>query len=76
MDHRIASARPLGRTLTATLAAAGLWIGVTSLVAPSALAQQKPAAKPAGPAPQPARPPAGPPPPRRGTPDVMVRPGW
>lgn len=48
MDHRIASARPLGRALIATMAAFGL-VAVTSLVAPSAMAQQakKPAAKPA-----------------------------
>jgi invasion protein IalB len=48
MDHRIASARPLGRALTATLAAAGF----LALAAPLALAQapaQKPAAKPAAP---------------------------
>jgi len=44
MDHRIASARPLGRALAATVIAASV------LVAPVALAQQpKPAAKPAAP---------------------------
>lgn len=50
MDHRIASARPLGRALTVTLAAAGF----LACVAPSAFAQaqQKPAAKPAAPAAQ------------------------
>jgi len=53
MDHRIASARPLGRALTATLAAAGLLAAATTFVAPVALAQQpKPAAKPAAPKPQ------------------------
>jgi invasion protein IalB len=49
MDHRIASARPLGRALTVTLAAAGFLV----FAAPSAFAQaqpaQKPAAKPAAP---------------------------
>jgi invasion protein IalB len=48
MDHRIASARPLGRALTATLVAAGF----LAFAAPLALAQtpaQKPAAKPAAP---------------------------
>jgi invasion protein IalB len=64
MDHRIASARPLGRALTATLAAAGLLVAATSFVAPAALAQgNKPAAKktPAtkhAPAAKPAAPPA------------------
>jgi invasion protein IalB len=63
MDHRIASARPLGRALIATMAAFGL-VAVTSLVAPSAMAQQtkKPAAKPAqkrAPAAQPAAPKTG-----------------
>jgi invasion protein IalB len=52
MDHRIASARPLGRALTATLAAAGLLAAATSFVAVPALAQQpKPATKPAAPKP-------------------------
>jgi invasion protein IalB len=47
MEHLIASARPLGRALTATMAALGLVVAA-SLVAPSAMAQQKkPAAKPA-----------------------------
>jgi invasion protein IalB len=51
MDHRIASARPLGRALTATMAAAGLMAAL--LIAPSALAQTPaPAAK------QPAKQPA------------------
>jgi len=49
MDHRIASARPLGRVLTATVAAAGVLIGAATFAAPTALAQQKPAAKPAAP---------------------------
>lgn len=63
MDHRIASARPLGRALIATLAVFGL-VAATSLVAPSAVAQptKKPAAKPAkkqAPAAQPAAPKKG-----------------
>ena len=51
MDHRIARARPLGRALTATMAAAGLMALAASFVAPAAFAQQptKPAAKPATP---------------------------
>ena len=51
MDHRIARARPLGRALTAAMAAAGLMALAASFVAPAALAQQptKPAAKPATP---------------------------
>jgi invasion protein IalB len=62
MDHRIASARPLGRALTATLAAAGLVAAATAFVAAPALAQQpKPAAKPAAPKPAaPAKPGAAP----------------
>lgn len=58
MNDRIASARPLGRTLTATLAAAGLALGMTLALTHSTLAQQpaapakKAPAKPA-PAPQP-----------------------
>jgi invasion protein IalB len=45
MNYRIASARPLGRVLTATMAVVGM-LAVASLVAPSALAQQpKPAPK-------------------------------
>ena len=61
MDHRIATARSLGRALTATLAAAGLLAASASFTAPSALAQQpaKPATKPAPKAP--AKPPAQPP---------------
>lgn len=59
MDHRIASARPLGRALTVTLAAAGF----LAYASPSAFAQaqpaQKPAAKPAAPA-KPAQAPAAP----------------
>jgi len=62
MDHRIASARPFGRALAATLAAIGLAAAVALSAAPSALAQQpatkpaekKPQAKPAAPAPAPA----------------------
>ena len=57
MDHRIAAARPFGRTLTAFVAVAGMAVAI--LVAPSALAQPKPAdkktqAKPAAPVPAPA----------------------
>jgi invasion protein IalB len=56
MDHRIASARPLGRALTATLALAGL-LAAGLVVAPLAHAQPKPAAKkPAAPAASPAAP--------------------
>ena len=47
MDHRIASARPLGRGLIATVAAAGIMAAAGSFVASSALAQQPPAATPA-----------------------------
>jgi invasion protein IalB len=64
MDHRIASARPFGRGLTAAAAVAGL-LGLGLLAAPSAQAQTPPAAKkPAAPAAQPAAPaaPAAPPP--------------
>jgi invasion protein IalB len=51
MDHRIASARPLGRALTVTLAAAGF----LAFAVPVAVAQaQKPAAKPAPAKPAPA----------------------
>jgi invasion protein IalB len=59
MDHRIASARPLGRALTASMAAAGL-IAAALFVAPPALAQvpPKPAAKPAAPKQAPAAKPA------------------
>jgi len=58
MDHRIASARPLGRALTAGLAATGLLLAAFA-VTPAAQAQPKPAekkapAKPATPAPAPA----------------------
>ena len=59
MDHRFASARPWGRALTATLAAAGL-LAAASFAAPFALAQpaqqapKPPAAKP--PAPKPSAP--------------------
>jgi invasion protein IalB len=57
MDHRIASARPLGRALTATMAALVLMASAL-LNAPQAVAQKKPAAKPAqkaAPAAQPAQ---------------------
>ncbi len=50
MNHRIASARPLGRALAATMAAVGLLTAAALFVAPVALAQQpKPPAKPAAP---------------------------
>jgi invasion protein IalB len=52
MDHRSATARPLGRVLAVTVAAASLFIGAAAFTATSALAQQKPAAKPAAPKPQ------------------------
>jgi invasion protein IalB len=63
MDHRIASAWPLGRTLTATAAAVGLAATAALFIAPAAHAQQtKPAAKPAAqkqaPAAKPAQQPA------------------
>jgi len=63
MDHRIASARPFGRALTATMAAAGL-LAAGLFVAPSALAQQppKPAAPKAAPKQAPAAKPAEQPP--------------
>lgn len=48
MDHRIARARPLGRGLTAAMAAAGLLTAAAVFVAPAALAQTPP--KPATPA--------------------------
>jgi invasion protein IalB len=79
MDHRIASARPLGRALTATLAAAGL-LAATSFVAVPALAQQpKPATKPAAPKPGAAAPqqPAPPQQPQQGAesqPQLMYSP--
>ena len=57
MDHLIASARPMGRVLAATMAAAGLLAAV--LVAPSAFAQApKQPAKPAAPKQAPAAKPA------------------
>lgn len=55
MDHRIASARPFGRVLTAAAAVAGL-VGLGLLAAPSAQAQTPPAAAPAKPAAAPAKP--------------------
>ena len=62
MDHRIARARPLGRALTAAMAAAGLLTAAALFVAPAALAQTppKPAtpAKPAAPKQPPAAQPA------------------
>ena len=62
MDHRIASARPFGRALTAAVAVASL-LGLGLLAAPSAQAQTPPPAaakKPAAPAPA-AKPGAAPP---------------
>jgi invasion protein IalB len=53
MDHRIASARPLGRALASTLAGVALAAAATMLVASPALAQNKPADK--KPAAQPAQ---------------------
>jgi len=44
MDHRIASARPLGRALTATISALIL-VAAAALAAPQAEAQKKPAPK-------------------------------
>jgi len=56
MDHRIATVRPLGRVLTATVALASVFVAATTFVASPALAQPKPSAKPApkAPAPKPA----------------------
>ena len=63
MDHRIARARPLGRALTATMAAAGLLAAAGLFVAPVALAQApKQPAKPAAPKQAPAAKPAEKPP--------------
>ena len=75
MDHRIATARPLGRVLAATVAAASLFIGATALTATSARAQQKPPAKPAAPKPQaPAAQPQQPPQAAAGQPQLMYSP--
>lgn len=63
MDHRIASARPFGRALTAAVAGASL-LGLGLLAAPSAQAQTAPppaAKKPAAPAAPAAKPGAAPP---------------
>lgn len=59
MDHRIARARPLGRALTATVAAAGLLGAAALFAAPAALAQAQQPLKPA--TPKPATPPKQPP---------------
>jgi len=65
MDHRIASARPLGRALTVTLAAAGfLAFAGTAAFAQAQQPAQKPAAKPAAPA-KPAQAPAAQPAPQQ-----------
>ncbi|HVZ52980.1 MAG TPA: invasion associated locus B family protein [Pseudolabrys sp.] len=78
MDHRIASARPLGRVLTATVAAAGLLVGAATFAGPTAFAQQKPAAKPGAPKPaaKPAAPQAAQPQPQaaEGQPQLMYSP--
>ena len=60
MDHRIARARPLGRALTAAMAAAGLLTAAALFVTPAALAQTPPKqpAKPAAPKQPPAAQPA------------------
>ena len=55
MDHRIARARPLGRALTAAMAAAGLLTAATVFAPPAALAQTQPQPK-QQPAKQPAKP--------------------
>jgi invasion protein IalB len=47
MNHRIASVRPLGRTLTASLAAVGLLAAAIAAPAPALAQTPKPAAKPA-----------------------------
>ena len=65
MDYRIASARPLGRALTALLAAFGLAAAAFAL-APSAVAQPKKPAPKAAPKPAPAAPPAAQQPPQNG----------
>ncbi len=62
MDHRIATARPRGRALTAALAAAGL-LAAAALIAPALAQNAKPAAKPTtkqAPKPAPAATPAPP----------------
>ena len=59
MDHRIATARPFGRALTAAAAVAGL-LGAGLLAATSAQAQTPPAAAPAKPAAPAAKKPAAP----------------
>jgi invasion protein IalB len=65
MDYRIASARPLGRALTAALAAFGLAAAAFALT-PSAVAQPKKPAPKAAPKPAPAAPPAAQQPPQNG----------
>ena len=79
MDYRIASARPLGRSLTAALAAFGLAAAALS-VPPSAHAQAKKPAPKAAPKPAPATPPAQQPAPNgaaavaQGQPQLMYSP--
>lgn len=79
MDYRIASARPLGRALTAALAAFGLAAAALS-VPPSAHAQAKKPAPKAAPKPAPATPPAQQPAPNgaaavaQGQPQLMYSP--
>lgn len=73
MDHRIASALPFSRVLTAILAAAGVLAVV--LAAPSAYAQQpKPAPKKQAPAAAPAPEPAAPAAPAQAAPQLMYSP--
>lgn len=80
MDHRIASARPLGRALAATMAGAGFMVAL--LVAAPALAQAPPApaakqpAKPAAPKQAPGAAPAAPAPQQTGqeAPQLMYSP--
>jgi invasion protein IalB len=79
MDHRIATVRPWGRTLTAAVAAAGL-LAAGLVVAPPAFAQTpKPAAKPKAapkPAPAPAAPAAQPGAPQAAAPPQLMYSPW
>ena len=78
MNHPIASARPLGRALTAAVAAAGL-LAAATLVAAPALAQQpkptKPAVKKETPA-KPAQAPAAPAPQAAAAPPQLMYSPW
>ncbi|MBI2717046.1 MAG: invasion associated locus B family protein [Rhizobiales bacterium] len=71
MDHRIARARPLGRALTAAMAAAGILAAAALFAAPAAFAQTPPKqpAKPAAPKQAPAAQPAPQQPPQQGAAD-------